>query len=272
MLPLTTHPQGIIIFVSDHIKNGGHYAVELNKASFYNITYNNTLLEHERYNIGTYKEKKLHIILKNYFCSDSSYFEVPVNGYVADIKCGSCITEIETNGFSGLKPKLAAYLPEYRVNLVLPLAAKKYVSWIDTETSEISVHRPSPKKESAYDVLFEMVRILPHVSDPNLCVIGVMLEIEEYRMLDGWSRNKKRGSHRFERIPSDLLDIVEFRTNDDFRRYVPDICRDEFSVRDFAAAAKIDCRKASGIVKVLEARGIISSRGKKGRANIYIEI
>lgn len=240
--------------------------MELNKAHFYNIIYNTTFDEHERYNIGTYKEKKLHIMLKKYFEPNTDYHEVPTNGFIADIRRDDCITEIETSGFSGLKPKLEAYLPEYRVTLVYPLAAKRYVSWIDPDTHEISPRRQSPKKANAYDALFEMVRILPFVKNEKLTILAPMLEMDEYRMLDGWSRDRKRGSNRYERVPVDLYDILEFSTDDDYRRYIPENCTDDFTVKDFAQGAKLSARDAYAVVKVLEERGVIKNTGKQGRA------
>ena len=85
--------------------------MEINRARFYNIIYNSTLEGHERYNIGTYKEKKLHIILKKYFEENPEFHEIKVNGFIADICRDGIITEIETSGFSGLGPQLAASLP-----------------------------------------------------------------------------------------------------------------------------------------------------------------
>jgi hypothetical protein len=243
--------------------------MESNKALFYNIIYSTTFDVHERYNIGTYKEKKLHIILKKYFESDDSFHEVPTNGFIADIRRGKEITEIETSGFSGLSPKLSAYLPEYKVNLVYPIAAKKYVSWIDPETSEISKRHISPKKQTVYDALFELVRILPHVSDPNLRILVPVLEVDEYRMLDGWSYNRKRGSHRFERMPTNLIDIIEISTDRDYLKYIPENCSDVFGASEFAKGCKIDSRSASAILKVMEARGVLVRVANKGRAYQY---
>ena len=246
--------------------------MELNRARFFNIVYDTTLDEHERYNIGTYKEKKLHIMLKKYFEEDPTYHEIPTNGFIADIRRGDEITEIETKGFSGLKPKLEAYLPQYRVNLVHPLAGRKFVQWIDPETSEISDRKRSPKKEGAYDLLFELVRILPYVNDPNLTVIGPVLEMDEYRLLDGWSRDRKRGSHRYERIPTDLLDMIELKTDDDYRKYVPETCPESFTVQDFSSGAHIDQGTARAVIKVMEARGVLAFKGKDGRKYLYERI
>lgn len=243
--------------------------MELNRARFYAIVYGATVEDHERFNIGTYREKKLHVIMKKYFEDDPAFHEIPVNGFIADICREGTITEIETSGFSGLGPKLAAYLPEFGVRLVHPLAGKKTVSWIDPETKAISKGRPSPKKEGPYDLLFEMVRILPYVGERRLTVLGPVLEVDEYRLADGWGRGGKRGSHRFERIPVDLTDMIELTSDDDYRRYIPDALPEAFTVRDFASAAKIGTEAARAVMKVMERRGVLGPLGKSGRSMTY---
>lgn len=243
--------------------------IEINRPLFYKVADAAAVRDHERYNIGTYKEKKLHIIMKHYFEPSNDYHEVPYNGYICDIKREDRITEIETSGFSGLSDKLAAFLPDCRVNLVYPIPHIKYVSWIDPETGDISKKNRSPKKCGVYDALFEMVRILPHVTDPNLTVTAVLLEVDDYRMLDGWSRDRKRGSHRLERMPTDICEIISFKTNADYAALIPEGCRDGFTAAEFAKAAKISKRHIYGVLKVLEARGVIRREGKQGRAVLY---
>lgn len=242
---------------------------DLNRALFYDIVSSADRRKHERYNIGTYKEKELHIIMKKYFETDESFHEVKTNGFIADIRREDLITEIETSGFSGLRPKLAAYLPEYRVRLVYPLAAKKYVAWIDTESAEISPRKKSPKKEGIYDLLYEMIYVLPFVNDKRLTFVAPLLEIDEYRLLNGWSRDKKRGSTRYERIPTDIIDIIELHDNDSYLAAIPDELRYGFTTPEFANATKQRSRRAYAIVKVLLERGIIANDGKKGRAAYY---
>ena len=243
--------------------------MDVNRARFYNIIYDSSFDAHERFNIGTYKEKKLHIMMKKYFEPDEDYHEVPTCGFVADIRRGGIITEIETNGFSGLSPKLAAYLGEYRVNLVYPLAAKKTVSWIEPESGTISRSHPSPKKQTAYDLLFELVRILPYVKNENLTFVSPLLAIDEYRLLDGWSRDRKRGSHRFERMPTDIFDVVLLSSDDDFRGYIPECCADTFTVKDFSRGARIPADRTRAVLKVLEARGVVARDGKRGREYLF---
>lgn len=244
--------------------------MEINKARFYNIVYRHTNIHHERFNIGTYKEKQLHIVLKEYFEEDKEYHEVPVNGYIADICRDGIITEIQTGGFSGLGPKLQAYLPDYKVRLVYPIAVHKTVSWINPETSEILPRHRSPKQNTVYQAVFEMCRILHYVNDSNLTILAVMLDIDEYRLLDGWSKDKKRGSHRYERIPTELHDIIELSDPSTFRSLLPFDNQSTFTIKEFGKAVKIDYSTASGVLKVFENKNIICKTGKRGRSNIYM--
>lgn len=207
--------------------------------------------------------------MKHYFEPSEDYHEVPYNGFIADIKKEDSITEIETHGFTGLKEKLSAYLPECRVNLVYPVPYRKSVAWIDPKTGDISPKRRSPKKTGIYDVLFECVRILDSVSHPNLTVTAVMLEMDEYRFLNGWSRDRKRGSVRYEMIPTDICEIVELKTDADYAEYIPQSCVEDFTAAEFAKGAGVSVSRVYAVLKVLEARGLIVRSGKRGRCNLY---
>lgn len=240
-----------------------------NKAHFYKLCCDFIGKEQERYNIGTYKEKKLHIIMKHYFEPNNDYHEVPFEGYIADIKRDSAITEIETHGFTGLNDKLSAFLPHCSVNLVYPVPYRKSVAWIEPETGAISPKRRSPKKTDVYDVLFEMVRIIKHINHPNLTVTAVLLEMDEYRLLNGWSKDRKRGSERYEMIPTDICDIISFQSSDDFEEFLPDGCTESFTAKEFAKSAKLSMRKVYGVIKVFEEKGLLKRTGKRGRSNLF---
>jgi len=243
--------------------------MNINKPLFYRIAYDITNASHERYNIGTLKEKKLHLILKQYFEPDTQYHEIPCNGFIADILRDNAITEIETSGFSGLNPKLEAYLPDYHVALVLPIAAERYISWIDGDTGNISPKRRSPKKKNIYDALYECIRIKKYLGNPNLTVVVVFLEIHEYRMLDGWSYDRKKGSHRYERIPTDILEIIEFTDKESYSKWIPDECQNNFTISAFAKNAGITNDTAQAVVKVMESVGVLQFNGKNGRQYLY---
>ncbi len=239
------------------------------KAKFNRITYDMTLEEHERFNIGTYKEKKLHRILKLYLEGDAAYHEVPFNGYIADIKRENRIIEIETSGFTGLRDKLEAYLPTCHVTLVYPMASVRYLSWIDPTTGEISPKRRSPKKETVADLLFECIYIADYLHHPHLTILGICLEMQEYRMLDGWSRDKKKGSHRYERIPVELLDCITLHGKADYEALLPDSCTADFTMKEFCQAMGTTLYTGRAIMKIYKKLGLLAETGKKGRCLLY---
>lgn len=49
-----------------------------------------------------------------------------------------------------------------------------------------------------------------------------MLETEEIRLLNGWSKNKKRGSSRHDRIPKGLIDEIHIDCPADFDMFLPE--------------------------------------------------
>lgn len=243
--------------------------LEVNKSRFYDTVRRITTTEHDRFNIGTYREKKLHLFMKYYFESDPAWQEIPYAGYVADIKRDDCIIEIETGGFCGLRDKLAAYLPECRVTLVYPIATVRAVSWIDPRSGEISPRRKSPKKEDIYDMLFQGIYILDYLSHPNLTIVGMCMEIQEYRLQDGWNQDKKRGSHRYERMPTDLYDIVSITTLADYAAWLPESCVTDFTCAQFCRAIGKSQRIGRAVLKVYQTLGLVEQTGKKGRYYLY---
>ncbi len=243
--------------------------LEVNKARFYDTMQMVTTAKHNRFNIGTYQEKKLHLFMKNYIEPDTAYQEVKCLGHIADIKRDDRIIEIETSGFCGDRNKLAAYLPEYQVTLVYPIAVSRALSWIDPKDGTITPRRMSPKKENVYDLLFQGIYILEYMPHPNLTITGMCMEIQEYRLLDGWSRNKKRGSHRYESMPTDLYDIVSLHTPADYVALLPESCRKDFTCAEFSQAIGKSRRIGYAILKVYKTLGLVEQTGKKGRALLY---
>lgn len=242
---------------------------EINKARFYDVVQRITTAEHERFNIGTYQEKKLHLFMKNYLEPDTTYHEIPYAGHIADIKRENEIIEIETSGFSGLRPKLESYLPECQVTLVYPIAVSRAVSWIDPASGDITPRHKSPKKENIYDLLFQGIYILDYLSHPHLTIAGMCMEIQEYRLLDGWSRDRKRGSHRYERMPTDLYDIVSFCTPTEYAALLPESCQKDFTCATFSKAIGKSQRIGNAILKVYQALGLVERTGKSGRSYLY---
>lgn len=243
--------------------------IVLDKARFLDTVNATVAKQHERFNIGTYQEKQMHLILKQYLEPDRTCHEVEYHGYIADIKRGEEIIEIESYGFSGLREKLAAYLPTCSVTLVYPIAMCRGVSWIDPSTGKLSPRRKSPKREDAYDLLFQGIYILEYLTHPNLTIAGICMEVQEYRLLDGWSKDRKRGSHRYERIPTDLYGIVSLHTIEEYAALIPESCQADFTFAQFCHAIGKSQRIGRAVLKIFQTMGLIEQTGKSGRCYLY---
>ena len=219
--------------------------------------------------IGVLQEKTLHATLKLWLDEDATHHEVAMpEGCVADIYDGQRVTEIQTGNFSGFRPKLTALLERYPVTVVYPLVRRKWVRWISPETGELGEPHRSPKLGGWWDAGAELVYILPCLGHDNLTVRLVLLDVEEHRLADGWSRDGKRGSHRVERLPLSLEGSVTLRTGADYWALLPETLPQEFTAAQFSRATRLQGRKLSGTLKVLLATGVLS-RERVGREYRY---
>lgn len=226
-------------------------------------------VDRQRLGIGTLSEKTVHAILKNYYEPDEDHQEIPIENYVADIYHEGSIMEIQTRSFNAMRNKLRAFLPLYPVTIIYPIPREKWLIWIDEETGQLSNKRKSPLKGNGYTVFPELYKIKMFLKDPNLRFKLVLLDMEEYRLLNGWSKDKKKGSSRFDRIPTQLVEEIDIECLQDYMQFVPYDLPEEFTVKEFAKAAHIPARRAQVVVHILAYVGVIEQIGKKGNAYLY---
>lgn len=219
--------------------------------------------------IGEFAEKTVHAVLKNYYAPDTSWHEVKRCGFVADIYTGSEIIEIQTRQFFRMKRKLDAFLIEDEVTIVFPVAHSKWLRWVNPESGEISKPRKSPRRGSKYSIFPELYSIKEYLENPRLHFKIVLMDIEEYKLLNGWSKDGKRGASRNDGIPTALIDEVSLHSPSDYRVFLPDGLPDSFTVKIFARAASISVRLAGISLNILHHLGLVSRIGKKGNAFIY---
>lgn len=223
----------------------------------------------ERKGIGTLSEKTVHAVLKEYIEPREAYQEIKVGSFYADICNEKGIFEIQTRSFRNLRKKLAYFLERGPVTVVYPVPYIKQIRWLDEETGELSAGRKSPKKGSPCFILYELYQIKEYLLRPELSFKIVMMNMEEIKLLNGWSHDRKRGASRFDRIPTDLIEEVEITCPADYHKLLPESIKGEFTVKEFKKAAKLSDSAASVGVNVLNYVGAIERIGKKGRAYLY---
>lgn len=224
----------------------------------------------ERFGIGTLGEKTLHLVLKNYVEPNETNHEIKVGRKVADIKSGDSIIEIQTRAFNRLRPKLSDFLKDHMVTVVFPIAKEKYISWIDPDTGETTEPRKSPKKGSAVDIFPELYKIKMFLLDPNIKFRIILLGVNEFRLKNGWSVDGKRGSYKYETIPTNLFEEIVIDSICDYKKLIPDGLPKFFTSKDFAKASNRTVYRAQTALNVLNHVGIVERVSRNGKGYRYV--
>ena len=206
----------------------------------------------ERHGIGMQKEKTLHAVLKYCEEPDIDHQEIPVGNFIADILTGDGrIVEIQTANMNAMRDKLTYFLPLYPVKIVYPISYR------------------SPRKGSFYQAFRELYKIRPFLTHENLSLDLLLLDMEEYRLQDGWGRDGKRGSHRYDRIPVSIVSEILLERPEDYMIFIPPDLEEPFTSRSFAQAAGIPSAISSTILLLLMELGQVDRIGKKGNSYLY---
>lgn len=222
------------------------------------------------YGIGVQKERTVHSVLKFYLEPDEDQHEIPIGSFIADIyhHCPQEALEIQSAGFGALRRKLERFLPEFSVTVVYPVPWHRTLFWSDPQSGEVSAGRRSPKVGGLYWILPELYRITDYLNDPRLTFLPILIDVEEYRLLNGWSRDRKRGAQRIDRIPVRIGPCRLLRSAADFAQILPPLpC--PFTASDFQKATRFSPRSASYALLALRRLGAVSKCGSEGRAYLY---
>ena len=224
--------------------------------------------------IGTQSERTLHRAVKYFLDPDEEHHELPAEGFIADVldpEAGR-IFEIQTRDFGRLRDKLAAFLPKYEVTVVYPVLRRRYLCWIDPETGELESRRKSPRTGSLTDILPELSALRAFFGDPRLSFLVILLDGEEYRLRDGWSRDGKRGSHGLGKTPFEFVAAVPVTRETLLRELAPRLPEAPFTRAELGKALRIGVKggmKLGFAQSALEALGLIRRVGKRGNSILF---
>lgn len=224
---------------------------------------------HNNKGIGTLLEKTLHAVLKLYYEPDEDKHEVAMSGYYADIYNDKGIIEIQTRQLNKLRDKLSVFLQDYHVTVVYPLPFNKWLSWVNPDNGEVQGRRKSPRHFTEYDAFYELYKIKSYLKNPNLSINLVLMDMEEYKLLNGWSYDKKRGSTRYDRVPVGIRRIVKFDRIEDYMQLVPADLKEDFTVKDFAMAAGVSVEASRYTLNILNYLEIVKRTGRVKNGYVY---
>ena len=225
--------------------------------------------ERDRDSIGVLREKTLHSVLKYYYEPAEENHEIKIGGFVADIVGEHGIIEIQTRNLEKLVPKLEQFLKVCPVTVVYPVLAEKYLIWLDEETGETTKRRKSPKRGTVAEAVSQLYPLRQFLSHPNFTFCAVLLSGNEIRSLNGWSRDRKKGSSRYDFIPTGILEEYRFFAPEDYRGLLSGAMPERFTAKEFGEALSLDGRKLYSLIHVLESLSILEKLPKEGRAYPY---
>ncbi|MBQ4067045.1 MAG: winged helix-turn-helix domain-containing protein [Clostridia bacterium] len=224
---------------------------------------------HLRYNIGTYKERSQHLLLKLYYEPDMKYHEVPYEGYIADILNNQGITEIQTAGFRTLHAKLAAFLSEYPVTVVYPVSEKKRSMWIDPESGDTAEGKYMTFPKARYRLFSELLAISEFINNPGLTLHIAIMKVSQFKACDGYGKDKKRRATKIDTVPDDIIDIIQIKGIDDLKELFPFEKGERITNKDISKKLGLVRMSLWRAVKFLTNTDIIAPSDKIGKSIIY---
>ncbi len=219
--------------------------------------------------IGTLGEKTVHSTLKQYLSGDLSFQEIKIGSYYADVCVDGHIFEIQTRQFNKLRAKLDFFLETHPVTVVYPITNYNYLRWVTPATGEITAPKKSTRHGNPLQVFAELYRIRPFLNHPNFSLKLVLMDMEEYRMLDGYGKDKKKRATKCDKFPMKLVAEYDIETPQDYMMLLPADLPDAFTAREFARLAKIPVGLAQTTLLLLSELKIVLRTGKQGNAYIY---
>lgn len=254
---------------------------ELGKIKFLRLCHEELSREKVRDGIGLLAEKRLHGVLKRWVCDDAACHEVKVAGkgekprrFVADVLTPAGeIFEVQTAKLYPLRKKLAFYMKEtdHSVTVVHPLFAIKYISWLDPSSGEVTSRKKSPLHQTPLHALAELKPYLAYLGTSRFSLCLPLIEVDEYRLLDGWGKGGKRGSHRYELMPISLVDTCYLRAREDYAALFPAVPALEvpFTAKVFGKVTRLRGYDLYDALAVFEGLGVIEKCGTEKRAALY---
>lgn len=219
--------------------------------------------------IGTLGEKTVHSTLKQYLSRDLSCQEIKIGSYFADVCVGNHIFEIQTRQFNKLRSKLDFFLKDHKVTVVYPVTNTNFLRWVTPDTGEITPPKKSTRRQNPMQVFAELYRIRPFLSHPNFSLKIILMDMEEYRMLDGYGKEKKKRATKCDKFPLSLVAEYDIEAPKDYMLLLPAELPDTFTSKEFARLAKIPQGLAQTALLLLSELGIVFRTGKQGNAFLY---
>lgn len=214
--------------------------------------------------IGTLNEGPLHQRLKERYAEPGDRLEVPLAGRHIDLVRGELLIEIQTQGVSSIRHKLAELARTHEVRLVVPVAAH---TWIVRRgaAGEVLGRRRSPKRRGLAHAFAELVSVPRLFAEPGFSCEVLLTDQEEVRRHEPGRARRRKGWVIVERRLLEIGARWLIETPADLLAILPEELPRPFTTQDLAEGLGVRRWLAQKVAYTLREAGALETQGR-GRA------
>ena len=206
--------------------------------------------------IGTLNERSLHAALKARYAEPGDEFEVPLDGFVIDIRRPGLLVEIQTSSFRSMGRKFDRLLAGHRMLLVYPIAVETYLERPGRKA------RKSPKRGSIFSLFEELVSIPTLLDHPNLMLEVVLVSVTAVQRADPRARRGRGGYRTTDNRLREVIEVRRFDGIGDLVALLPAGLPPRFTTADIAAGARVTRDVAQRMAFCFRALEVITEVGR----------
>ncbi len=191
-------------------------------------------------------------------------FEVPLEGFVIDIRRGTQLLEIQTSSFGAMGRKLDRLLSDHEITLIHPIALETYLHKPGAKP------RRSPIKGDLYSILDELVSIPTLVDHPKLTIEVVFTVVDKFQEHDPKARRGRGGWRTVDKKLRSVESHHYFRSAGDVLDLLPVDLPSQFTTADIAGSSAMSRSSAQKLVYCLKALGSITLTDRTRSGYVYV--
>lgn len=213
--------------------------------------------------IGELNEKAIHHHAKMVVSNGNvDLQEIRVGNYIADIKIGNDIKEIQTTNFKNLVRKIKFYISQgYNVEVIYPLINKSQIIYMNRVTGYEDYRGKKHTYKTKYDALKEMYWLEQFIDNDSFSLRILLYEVQDYR----YSDNKQK----INKYPASIIEEVLIQNSNDLWKFIPNTLNKKFLAKEFKREAKTRSKYYHQYLHLLENFGVVSTIGKQGHAVVW---
>ena len=219
--------------------------------------------------IGTLKESSLHASLKQIYKEPGDMVEKSIGKYVIDIVRQNLLIEVQTKNFSAIRRKLENLLKNNRVLLIHPVIKDKWISYLKPNDVSLNQKRKSPQHGSFFNIFKELIYIPDLLSNWNLIIEVLLIQVEEIRIKDNKGSWRRNGSSIYDHKLLKILDRRIISNPKQLLRLIPLGLEKPFTNRTLSESLNISIRLAQMITYTLRKMNLLIVVGKKSNSYLF---